>query len=326
MRWVVPFLFVLLGSACGDGSSPESPTWETAFDVEDAGWLLSVWGTGADDVWAVGGTEDEGAAFHHDGDDWESVELPDDTPLLNWVHGFSEDDVTLVGNEGVVLHYDGDEWTQQDTPTEQDLWGVWGESPDELWAVGGRGRSDGEATLLFYDGASWQLHELPPLERSGVNALFKVWGSSREDVYAVGQRGGVIHYDGDEWSERLVGASDDLISVWGTGRNNVVAVGGRGRGIISVWDGDEWTTESLSPISGLNGVWLNSKEQAYIGGANGTVASVQLDDFTVEERVVDTNLDVHGIFAVGKRLYAVGGNFFGPVPPYEGIAVTTTLY
>jgi len=323
-------LMGLLLMACGDDSGtsgpdpdpePEAPEWAEAFDAEADGWLLSVWGPDEDDLWAVGGTEEQGAARHFDGDRWRSVQLPDDTALLNWAHGFGPDDVTFVGNEGLVLHYDGHAWTKQDTPTEQDLWGVWGHSPDALWAVGGRGRAAGEATLLYYDGDAWTEAQLPDFERSGVNALFKVWGVDADDVYAVGQRGAVIHYDGDEWSELLVGASDDLIAIWGTDSDNVVAVGGRGLGIISVWDGDDWNTESLAPMAGLNGVWLDD-DQVYVVGEGGTAAAVDLDDYAVQQHEADTNLDLHGVFGVGSRLYSVGGNFAGPVPPYRGIALT----
>ncbi len=315
--------------ACGPANDePEPRGWTTAFDADDIGWLLSVWGPANDALWAVGGSEEEGRALFHDGDDWQDVELPESTPLLNWAHGFGRSDVTLVGNGGTILHFDGGEWELQPTPTEQDLWGVWGDRPDDLWAVGGRGREEGEATLLHFDGEEWSAQVLPEFERSGVSALFKVWGSADDDIYAVGQRGAVLHYDGDEWTEQLVGASDDLIALWGTGPDLVVAVGGRGLGIVSIWDGEQWRTESLAPIAGLNGIWMQDAERAFVGGVNGTAATLDLTDLEsleVTEEVVDTTLDLHGVFGVGDRLYAVGGNFLGPTPPYEGVALVRDI-
>ncbi len=312
---------------CGDPEpEPAERRWQEAFDAERVGWLLSVWGDTDADAYAAGGSETDGVLMHFDGSDWQPVELGFQVPLLTWVYGFGADDVTVVGNEGTVLHFDGMKWQQQATPTEQNLWGVWGAAPDELWAVGGRGRVDGEATLLSFDGEQWETAELPDFERSGVNALFKVWGTSRDNVYAVGQRGAVVHYDGSEWTEQLVGASDDLISVWGTDPEHVIAVGGRTSGILSVFDGQAWHTESLAPLRGFNGVWLRRPNLAHIVGEQGTSLAFDLEDSSFQDLSVDTALDLHGIFGVpGGELVAVGGNFLGPVPPYQGIALRRPL-
>ena len=322
------YVLACLASTCVVDCSnpkPRDPVFEVAFDASEM-WLLNVWGPdGSDLVYAVGGTKEEGRLMRYDGQDWERVELDEDVPLLTWAWGFAEDDITIVGNEGTALHYDGDEWTLQPTPTEQNLWGVWGEVPDDLWAVGGRGNEEEDRTLLHFDGDTWEAVEVPELERAGVSAFFKVWGTSSDNVYVVGRNGAVLHFDGDEWSELLVGASDDLISLWGTGPDNIVAVGGRNSGVVSVFDGDEWRSDSLPRYPGLNGIWMRDPDHACVVGAFGTILVIDPATLELSDETYDTRLDLHGVFGSEERLFAVGGNFKNTVPPYDGIALWRPL-
>lgn len=114
-----------------------------------------------------------------DGGAWAPVALGRDVPLLNWLHGFGPDDLTVVGNGGTILHFDGVSWQTQSTTVTEDLWGVWGAAPNDLWAVGGRGRAEGQQTLLRFDGTTWRKVPTPALSRPNVFAFFKVWGPRR---------------------------------------------------------------------------------------------------------------------------------------------------
>jgi len=314
-----------LSIGCGS-DCPDEVEWTPAFDAQPLGWFLSVWGPADNDLYAVGGEPDAGLMMNFDGSEWSAVDLGVDVPLLNWVFGFSANDITAVGREGTIIHWDGAAWTVQTTPTVEDMWGVWGAAPDDLWAVGGRGREEGQATLLHFDGTDWTDVALPTLERANVFALFKVWGSSASNIYVVGQRGVVLHYDGSVWTEELVGASTDLIAVWGTGPDRVVAVGGRGTGTVSVFDGSEWRTESLAPNPGLNGVWLDNNQVAHVVGTVGTLAVLDLETFELTRSIVPTDRDFHAVFsATGNSITAVGGNLFAVEPPFEGIAFERQL-
>lgn len=313
-----------LGVGCGPDTPPEPDpyAWTEAFPADTFGWLLNVWGPGASPLYAVGGAPDTGRAMRFDGTAWAEVSTGTiSPPLLNWAFGFGPDDVTIVGNGGTVLHFDGARWTRQTTPTDQNLWGVWGAAPDDLWAVGGAGRAAGQATLLHYDGTAWTRVELPPLERPQVYALFKVWGTAADDVYVVGQRGLLLHWDGRVWTERGVGTSEDLIAIWGVARDRVVVVGGRANGVIVTWDGTDWRTRSIAPLPGLNGVWLRSREVFHVVGVGGTRLRVAFDDLAITDQQDDTNLDYHGVFGdAGGHLTAVGGNFAFENGPHRGIA------
>lgn len=320
--------------ACGDDADPvivdagheQALDWIQAFDTDETGWLMNIWGPRADDLYAVGGSPSAGQVVHFDGQSWESVDLGIDVPLLNWTHGFGSDDITIVGNGGTIIHWNGADWTLQETPTDEDLWGIWGAAPDDLWAVGGRGREAGQETLLHYDGNAWTSAELPDIVRAGVHAFFKIWGTSADNIYIVGQNGVVLHYDGSQWTEEFVGANDDLISLWGAGPDRIVAVGGRGSGIVSLWDGQEWTTRSLAPLPGLNGVWMNDDGIVYAVGQIGVSVVLDTSTFEYEDVFARTDLDFHSVFSAdGNVAVGVGGNLAVVQGPYMGIAYRANI-
>ncbi|MFW6050061.1 MAG: hypothetical protein ACODAU_02735 [Myxococcota bacterium] len=316
-------LVLLMGAgACGDGTDR---TWREAFDASEAGWLLNVGGPAEGPLWAVGGTPTDGVVLEESDEGWAPRALGVEVPLLNWTHAFGPDDRFVVGNGGTVLRYDGDGFERMATPTTEDLWGVWGAAPDDVWAVGGSGRTGSVATVLHFDGASWETEVLPPLQRTGVRAFFKVWGTAANDVWVVGQAGAVVHWDGSQWTEHLVGVSDDLISLWGTGPDRVAVVGGRSNGVVAVWDGEGWSSESVAPLPGLNGVWMRRDGVAHVAGIDGTLATVDPGTFAWEEADAGTRTTFHSVFGRDGRLWAVGGNLESGSGPYQGVAFVRSL-
>jgi hypothetical protein len=319
---------LVLALSCGGDpeTDPPSAAWSEAFAAEDVGWLLSVWGPSPDELYAVGGEPGAGRMMRFDGAAWSEVPLPAGTPLLNWVFGFSSSLAYAVGEGGTILRYDGADWQTESTTVTEDLWGVWGASPDELWAVGGRGRAAGQATLLRRDAQGWRAVPVPELERPGVHAFFKVWGTGPDDVVVVGQRGAILRYDGATWSEEGAGLSEDLIALWGTGPDHVVAVGGRGNGVAAVWDGATWTGFQLAPTPGLNGVWTNADGSAWVAGEVGTLGRLDTATgaFTPTELPLEgiaRQADFHALFGHDDgSLTAVGGNFSQPSGPFRGLA------
>jgi hypothetical protein len=243
--------------------------------------------------------------------------LPANIPLLNWIHGFSAQDITAVGNDGTVIHYDGSTWSEQATPTVEHLWGVWGATPDDLWAVGGNGNAGSAATMIHYDGSAWSNVTVPTLQRADVFAFFKVWGRSADDIVVVGQKGALLHYDGVSWQERLVGAPADLISVWGDDNDVTLAVGGRASGILSLESGGQWASASLSPFPGINGVWVDDATKTGLlavtrsriarvdlalamATATGTQHPVEIIEPVVEVDLGESAIDFQGLLYEGS--------------------------
>jgi hypothetical protein len=328
---ILSLVSVLASTGCEPDPEGPDTTWHEAFDARPVGWLMSTWAPSSTFRYAAGGAPEAGVLMatvdgHADrtADTWARVGVDDPAfagvPLLTWVTGFGPDDVTVVGARGTILHFDGATWTRATALTDQDLWGVWGASAADLWAVGGTTSPGGHPVILRFDGA-WHLIDTPALQKGNVRAFFKVWGTDEDNVLIVGQNGVVLRWDGQALHEELVGASDDLIALWGTDRDHIAAVGGRGVALLSTWNGAAWTTTQLPPLSGLNGVWMDDPEVIHVVGTLGVVATIDFTTHRVQAQTLSRDLDFHAVHGdPSGRLTAVGGSFRSPVAPFQGLA------
>lgn len=126
-------------TAHGVRSGAEKPYTWTEVDSQSSVTLEGVWGSGANDVWAVGGV---GAIRHAAAasTQWEIVTSPTTQPLHR-VWGSGASDVWAVGDDATILHFDGKAWTSSvvSLPVGKkrpDLYGVWGSAKNDVWAVG----------------------------------------------------------------------------------------------------------------------------------------------------------------------------------------------
>jgi photosystem II stability/assembly factor-like uncharacterized protein len=127
---------------------------------------------------------------------------------------------------GLVLLYDGTSWSTIAVMTETSLYGIWGNSSSNVYAVGYTSTGDW-AVILHFDGSSWSAM---PNQLTGANGLNGVWGSAPSDVFAVGPdyyTGPVViaHYDGSSWSAIATGTTANLQGVWGSSATDLFAVG-----------------------------------------------------------------------------------------------------
>ena len=59
------------------------------------------------------------------------------TNTLNDVWGNSENDVYAVGNRGTILHYDGATWSKMNSGTTSlDFKAIWGSAADDIYVAG----------------------------------------------------------------------------------------------------------------------------------------------------------------------------------------------
>src|SRR5258705_12876346 len=106
-------------------------------------------------------------------------------------------------------------WSSVPSGTTEILFGIWGTSTSDVWAVGNNG------TILHYNGTSWS-----SVSSGTSEFLFGIWGTSTSDVWAVGDNGTILHYNGASWSSIGSATTDHLAGVWGAGASSVWAVGG----------------------------------------------------------------------------------------------------
>ena len=68
------------------------------------------------------------------------------------------------------------------------LWGLWGESPTSIYAVGNAGAT------VYYDGNSG--NEWYSMLNTTTTSLNGLWGASSDSIYACGEDGGIYRFDG----------------------------------------------------------------------------------------------------------------------------------
>ncbi|HEU0055570.1 MAG TPA: hypothetical protein VFQ39_20420 [Longimicrobium sp.] len=237
-----PFHGVILRND-GDG-------WRSMDPPHDS--LTGLWGSSANDLWAVGGT----SIRHRVGGRWSVAASPDGMPLAD-VWGASADDVWAVGDSGVA-RFDGAGWSRAAGPGIP-LHTVWGSSPTDVWAGGFQ-------ALAHWNGSSWSTTPV------GTGRFAKIWGSSSAKVFAVGQGGDIRRWDGTAWTAMSSGTTRDLSDVWGAGPDDVYAVGA---GIVLHYDGNAagvWTEVSVpvNPALSIEAVWGTASDDVFILANRGT--------------------------------------------------------
>lgn len=237
------------------------------------GALMSVWAGAADDVWAVGADSGDGSTvLHYDGESWQRIETGTSGDLW-WVHGFASGPIFTGGEDGQILRIDrdggGEVITPIPTPGTGIVFGIWGASPDDVWAVGGNQGGTSGAFAWRLDGAEFSLAEGFPTELESTDAVWKVFGRSATDVCMVGTNGTVLRYDGASITAEDAGASVSLFTVSGNA-DRLIAVGGFGVGAVLENDGSGWVDTSPEGAPLLIGVAATA-DDAYAVGVDGVV-------------------------------------------------------
>jgi hypothetical protein len=189
--------------------------------------LFGIWGTGAGNLWAVGGDEVKHAVlWHFDGMMWTAQDVssvvPQDVPTtLYKVWGSSATDVYAVGETGTILHYNGVGWSLIDGGVSNPLFTVHG-GGSVLAAVGG-----------FFEGLIIERKDDGTFLRrtpSGAPQLNGVFvGPGSGNAVAVGNGLSVAVRDSSGWSlvnEGTDGQARDFHGVWVDPSDGIWAVGG----------------------------------------------------------------------------------------------------
>jgi hypothetical protein len=303
----------------------DDSTWQVLDFCRAEGELLSVSGTGPENVWVVGA---QGQALHYDGCQWKEVDTGT-TQTLWWTFGFEEGPQYFVGANGTILkHTTETGFEAMESGVQFTLYGIWGTSPEDLWTIGFDVDQKVPGAILHYDGSTWTPVSGLPESVSDSTNYFKVWGSGPNDVWVVGRNDLILHWDGAEWSDRASGLSTDWVTITGTSAEDVIIVGGKSGGAIVQWSGDSWTPVAPELIQLLQGVCLQPDGSGLATGISATFLrrtaegawsedwDAPFDLFSPFEPPVagcqQPTPDYHACFADGSGgFYAVGGNFFG---------------
>jgi hypothetical protein len=301
-------LLASMAAACSEAPEPEGSErqWVVVKEELDSA-LISIWGTDENDVWAVGGDRGEGPLIlHWDGQSFETIDSGA-TGDLWWVHGFAEGPVFMGGAGGSILRYEDGAFTPTATPSSDvTVFGLWGSSPEDMWAVGG---ADGGADGAFawrLEGDSWVEAAEFPEELAAGSSLWKVWGSAADDVWMVGTAGVTVHWDGASFEAGSVGGGESLFTVhYGGGR--FAAVGGSAAGLVFENDGGGWQRKDDDPLYALVGVQLVDARHGYAVGRFGAFVEEREGEW-LEAEGPATIRTLHSIWADPQGgLWTVGG-------------------
>ncbi len=195
---------------------------------DDYGPLL--WGTSENDMFMAG---EDGLLAHFDGARWAPVALGHDYSHRDFsaLFGFSPTDVFAGNGYGDLLHYDGEAWMEIEVPA--GIYGLWGTSSKNLFAIS-------SSQVMHFDGEEWSIVDtgLPTDirwrgtlgQRAGSRGLGRPpWEAPCAPRFA--------HFDGVDWIEHRVPATDGLANVWSAGPEATFAIGLRGS--ILYFDGHE---------------------------------------------------------------------------------------
>ncbi|HEY9227896.1 MAG TPA: hypothetical protein VIP11_14665, partial [Gemmatimonadaceae bacterium] len=222
--------------------------------------LAGVWSDGPNNAWTVGNASTilrwNGSAWSVVSDQVRPIVSPIDNYNSVWGSGST---VWIAGNASMLRCTSPTACANASVPGSGILYGIWGTTPTNVFAVGASGR------ILRYNGTAWSQMTSPT-----TRTLTRVWGSSASDVWAVGDSV-VVHWDGTLWKD--VPMTGDLATVrssapsplqgifqlglWGSGPRDVYIGGDNGR--IVRFDGATWramptsTAHRIVSISGVPG-------------------------------------------------------------------------
>jgi hypothetical protein len=247
------------GSGNRGGAGPLPPALTFAREETANSVYYGIWGSGADDVYAVGAS---GSVEHSAGDGTWKTQTTDTTAILYGVWGSGPNDVYVAANANLILHSTGDgTWEHQVTASGQTFKDVWGSGPGDVYAVVGGG--------VIHNDGSWDTQG----QTATTSVAKAIWGSSAEDLYlatsyaktpTIFRSKGDGNWVGDDGSPQ-VSVSD----LWGAAKDRVYAAAGDSV-YFSAGDGT-WTPELVVSGDAVKAVWAAGPEAVYVCTAMGRV-------------------------------------------------------
>jgi len=314
MRLACCILGIAMLGACGGGSDP---AWAVVAQGQPTA-LLSVWGSSATDVWVVGGDPRDGTGpivEHYDGAAWTKLDTGQRNVDLWWVKGFAGGPVFMSGSNGTILRYQNGAFEKLTTPGTFIVFGMWGATPSDVWAVGGNFGGGGFAWR--YDGSTWTVFPDVPADIKSQGTCWKVNGISADNLWISGTNGTTLHWNGTTLKRTDVPVEASLLSVAGNAER-FVTVGGAFDGVLYENEGSGW--HSAVPTGGplLTGVAV-SDDQYVAVGQFGTVLRRGSSGWSSDKPVTDQNLHAAWIDPAGG-MWAVGGHYDTP-PMSAGVLI-----
>lgn len=301
---------VLFLASCGDdGPTQTEGTWQLLGQKRPSS-LLATWASGLGDVWVVGGREGAGAGptvFHYDGTAWTKLDSGQVNVDLWQVFGFADGTVFLGGSNGTILRYRNGTFEKLPTPSPDIVFGLWGSSPTDVWAVGGQ--TTGKGFVWRFTGTAFEAVPGVPMELA-TGTVWKVTGRAANDVWMSCSKGLVLHWDGAALSsERVGGMEESLFSIGCQGTRCVTAGTNISNGVLYQNDGASWVSRVPTPDGPVWRGVTPTGEHTYVVGMVGAVLRLDGDKWVSDPHGLTTEA-LHAAWSdADGNLFAVGGKF-----------------
>ncbi len=269
--------------------------------------LWDVWGSAANDVWAVGaGTM--ALRSTDNGKTWTNTAVIGGAAATRYaVWGSAANNVFVVGSSGTVVQTtnSGMNWTVLPSPAAQTLYGIWGSAGNDIYVVGGGGTISRSTT----GGVTWTG------QTSGTtNILRGVWGSGANNVMVVGDGGTLLRStdSGATWVKAQTNVTNNLYAIRGVAANDYYAVGATGT-VLRSTDGTTWAKLNF-PDTGytIYDVWGSAANDVYV--STGITIYATKDSGQTWQRLSTSSVPYYyGIWgSASTDIYAVGsgGNVY----------------
>jgi hypothetical protein len=221
--------------------------------------LLSVSGTSASDIWAVGDQETSNLGpyppevtliMHWDGSSWTRVPSPNPGAFVSrlivvkafgpsdvWASGFFQNSDTQMATD-MTLHWNGSSWSQVSMP-DPSMMVAGGTSGTDVWFMG--------ATPWHFNGSSFTQVPGPVSHEIVATSASGAWGLASD----LNGNSVLNHWNRSAWSTfQTLPASDSLSGLVALSASDVWAVGevwlanGNSATLTMRWNGSTWTTVS----------------------------------------------------------------------------------
>jgi len=138
--------------------------------------IAAIWGSAADDVWAVG---ESGTILHSTGRDWWEPVASPTTSTLRSVWGTSHTNAYAVGDGGTIVRWDGKMWSLEVSGIDNGLGTVGGRGPNEIYALRYDDYGPGSMILRSTGDGQWTPSPGPMVPGA-------LWRSNDGGLYIVG--------------------------------------------------------------------------------------------------------------------------------------------